>query len=248
MYAAPRPTALVPDPNRCDTGGMRRLVLLLVLTACSANMTISENDRRQSVEALSGQSRFLRVAAYVGIFFGDESKLLLSDSPVKELDLLENPSGEPILPPDPVEVLTPGTRVRIRSIEFPTGATIASRMIMTPRYYPWVYLEIPRHQRPVILVLPQTVSSYDDVRAEVDRILSVDDPSPIFRALPQAQREAIARKSPLEGMNPKALEMAWGYPTKKIIDRPKGLEEWSWAAGARRAFLQGGRLQRWETK
>jgi hypothetical protein len=227
---------------------MRRFALLLVLTACASNMTISEGDRRQAIESLSGQSRFLRVAAYVGIFYGDESRLLVSDAPVNELDLLEKPSGEPIRPPDPVEVLDPGLRVRIRTIEFPTGATIAGRLIMTPRYHPWVYLEVPRHQRPVILVLPQTVSNADDVRAEVDRLLSVDDPTPSFRALPQAQREAIARKSLLEGMGPQALEMAWGYPQKKVIDRPNGTEEWSWSSGARRAFLQTGRLQRWERR
>jgi hypothetical protein len=40
--------------------------------------------------------------------------------------------------------------------------------------------------------------------------------------------------------------MAWGYPEKKVIDRPAATEEWSWAEGRRKAFLHEGKLVRWE--
>ncbi len=226
----------------------RLLLLLLALAGCVPRITISEGDRRRAVAELAGQRRFLRIASYVGIFYGDQTKLLLSDAPTGELDLLETTGGEPIRPPAAAEILPPATPVRIRSIEFPTGMIIASRMILTPRYHPWVFLELPGHERPAVLVLSQTVSSYDDVRAETDRVLGTDDPSAAFQALPQAQREAIARKELSEGMGPGALEMAWGYPEKKIIDRPSGSEEWIWAGGRRRAFLQGERLLRWEPR
>ncbi len=229
---------------------MRRaiLVVLLALCGCATRMTIPEDDRRRAIDELSGQRRFLRVAAYVGQFFGDSAKLLLSDAPVGELDLLESPSGEPIRPPAPTEILPPGTPVRIQAIEFPTGMVIAGRGLMTPRYHPWVYGDVPGRDRPAILVLSQTVSSYDDVRAEIDQVLATDNPSAAFQGLPKPQREAIARKEPSEGMGPRALEMAWGYPQKKIIDRPSGTEEWIWSAGKRRAFFQGGRLLRWEPR
>jgi hypothetical protein len=227
---------------------MVRFLLLLMLAGCVPRTTISEADRDKAVKDLPGQRRFLSVAAYVGLFYGDETKLLLHDAPAAELDLLETAGGEPIQPPPAAEILTPGTPVRIRSIEFPTGMIIASRMILTPRYHPWVFLELPGHERPAILVLSQAVSSYDDVRAETDRVLATNDPSPAFQALPQAQREAIARKELSESMGPRALEMAWGYPQKKIVDRPSGSEEWIWAGGKRRAFLQGERLVRWEPR
>ncbi len=226
---------------------MRRSLLLLVaLAACLPRTPISETDRRKAAEGLSGQLRFLRVAVYVGPFFGDRTKLLLSDVPGGGLP--EPAGGEPLRPDAGTEILLPGMPVRIRSLEFPTGMIIASRPVTTPRTHPWVFLEIPGRDRPAVLVLSQAVSSSDDVRAEIDRVLATDDPGAAFRELPQAQREAIARKELSEGMGARALEMAWGYPEKKIIDRPSGSEEWVWAGGRRRAFIQGERLARWEPR
>ncbi len=229
---------------------MRRAILLvlLALAGCTPRTTIPESDRHRAIEELSGQRRFLRVAAYVGPLFGDRTRLLLSDAPPGELDLLETPGGDPIRPPAPTEILPPGTTVRVRALEFPTGMIIASRPLMTPRYHPWVYLDVPGHDLAAVLVLSQAVSSYDDVRAEIDRVLATDDPTAAFQALPKAQREAIARKEPSEGMGPRALVMAWGYPEKKIVDRPSGSEEWIWSEGKRRAFFQGERLVRWEPR
>ena len=85
------------------------------------------------------------------------------------------------------------------------------------------------------------------MRAEVDRILSTDDPASLFAALPQEQREAIAKKELVEGMSPRAVEMAWGLPERKRIDRPAATEEWTWPGGKRKAFLQDERLVRWQT-
>ena len=45
-------------------------------------------------------------------------------------------------------ILPPGTAVRIREIEFPTGWIIARRVVMTPRYHPWVMLEVPGRRPP----------------------------------------------------------------------------------------------------
>ena len=102
---------------------------------------------------------------------------------------------------------------------------------MTPRYHPWVYLALEGEPRPAVLVLPQTLASAEEVRAELERVLAVADPGTTFQALPEAQRTAIGRKELFEGMSPSAAEMAWGYPERKVIDRPAGAEEWSWPAG-----------------
>ncbi len=39
-------------------------------------------------------------------------------------------------------------------------------------------------------------------------------------------------------MSSRALEMAWGVPERKRVDRPAGTEEWVWASGKRRAYLR----------
>ena len=60
------------------------------------------------------------------------------------------------------------------------------------------------------------------------------------------QRDAIGRKELVEGMSPRAVEMAWSLPERRRIDRPAATEEWIWPGGKRKAFFQDERLQRWE--
>jgi len=178
--------------------------------------------------------------------FGDGSKLLVSDQPFQELDLLQNTDGSVIAPPRAERVLPPGTPLQVDKVEFPTGWLIAKRVVMTPRYHPWVYLTLEGEPRPLVLVLPQTLTSAEDVRVEIERVAGTGDPGAAFQALPGAQRVAIAKKELVDGMSPQAIEMAWGYPERKLIDRPANTEEWSWPAGKRRASLRDGKLVRWE--
>jgi len=85
-----------------------------------------------------------------------------------------------------------------------------------------------------------------DALAEVDRVLTGDDPSAAFAALPAEHREAIRRKELSDGMSPRAVEMAWGQPERRRIDRPARTEEWAWPGGKRRASFNDEKLVRWE--
>jgi hypothetical protein len=229
---------------------MRRVLVLLIalapLIACFPRATVPDTERQRVSRELTGQQRYLRVAAYAAPLWGDRGKLFVSDQPGSELDLVETGGGQPIPPPTPQRVLPPGTPVRVRAVEFPTGGIIAQRVVMSPRYHPWVYLEVGGEARPHVLVLSQTVATYEDVQGEIERLLTADDPSSAFGALPQDQRDAILRKEPIEGMTARALEMAWGLPEKRRIDRPAGTEEWTWPGGKRKAFLRDERVERVE--
>jgi hypothetical protein len=229
---------------------MRRILataaVLLATAACTPRASIPDAERSRVRGELAGQQRYLRVAAYVAPFWGDRSKLLLTDQAPADLHLIETGAGVPIPPPAPDRVLAPGTPLRLREVEFPTGWLIAKRVVMTPRYNPWAYVELAGERRPLVVVLSQTAATFDDVRAELEGLLSLDDPSSFFRALPEEHRNAILKKEVAEGMSPRAAEMAWGLPERKRIDRPAGTEEWSWAGGKRRAFFEGERLVRWE--
>ncbi|HTP28439.1 MAG TPA: hypothetical protein VMK12_22630, partial [Anaeromyxobacteraceae bacterium] len=193
---------------------------------CFPRVSVPDSERQRASHELEDQVRFTKVALYIGPFFADTSKLLVSDQPFDELDLLETPRGEVILPPRPERVLPPGTRVRIQKVEFPTGWIIAKRNIMSPRYHPWVYLSLEGEPRPLLQVLPQALASAEEVRVELERVLGASDPSAAYLALPDGQRAAIRRKELEEGMSPQAVEMAWGYPEKKHIDRPANTEQW----------------------
>jgi len=213
---------------------MRRLIMLpLVLASagCFPRSTLPEADRRQVARAFEGRRLFLKVAVHVAPFFGDASQLLASDQPLSELDLLQTGDGTPIL---------------VRDVELPTGWIIAKRVIMTPRYHPWVRLELAGETRPLIIVLPQNLETFDDVRAYVERYLGPLDPTQALKELPDPQRQAVLRKELTEGMGPRTVEMSWGYPERRIIDRPSGAETWIWPGERRRASFQDERLVRWE--
>src|SRR5512146_2946711 len=180
---------------------MRRAMLLFLLLApgCFPRVSVPDTARQRASPELEGQRRVTKVALFVGPFFGDGSSLLVSDQPFQELDLLRAPDDSVISPPPAERVLPPGTPVRVDKVEFPTGWTIAKRVVMTPRYHPWVLVDVPGDERPHVIVLPQTAVTFDDVRSEIERLLSTDDPTPAYAALPQEQREAIAKKELVEG-------------------------------------------------
>jgi hypothetical protein len=227
---------------------MRRALVaavLLATTACYPRASVPDSERQKSRE-LEGQRRFAKVALYVGPFFGDGTRLLASDQPFDELDLLETGGGEPIAPQRAARVLAPGTPLRVEKVEFPTGWIIARRVVMTPRYHPWVFLSLEGEPRPLVLVLPQTLASAEDVRVELGRYLGGPESAAAYQALPEPQRAAVQRKRLLEGMSAQAVEMAWGYPEKKVVDRPARTEAWSWPGDRRKAFLQDDKLVRWE--
>jgi hypothetical protein len=160
------------------------LALLGLLASCAPPSVLPAEGRETVVRSLSRQPRYLRVAVYVGPFFGDGSRVLLSDRPISELSLLESPGGQPILPPAPTRILPPGTPVFIDSVQFPTGATLWSRPVTTPRYNPWLLASVEGERRPAVLVLSSESPSAEDVLAEVGRVLTPDDPTPVFGAIP----------------------------------------------------------------
>jgi hypothetical protein len=218
----------------------------LAASGCAPLTVVPDAERERTHAALEGQARWLRVAVSVSPLFGDRSRLLLLDAPPAEVDLLRGTDGKVIPPPAAERILPPGTPVRVEKVEFPTGMVIATRAVMSPRYHPWVYLKIAGEERPFIIALSHSSVSTDDLLAEVDRMLTRDDPSRALAALPKEQRDAIGRRELVEGMGARAVEMAWGVPEKIRIDRPAATAEWAWPTGKRRAWFQDEKLLRWE--
>lgn len=221
---------------------------LATLTACAPHSVIPDDERLRVSTELDGRGRYLRVAAYAAPFFGDSTRYLLTDEPVDEVQLLESASGQKIPPPPSEKVLPPGTRVRIRTVEFPSPWIIAKRIVMTPRYHPWAILDVDGDPRPYVIVLPQEVTRLEDVETELARLLSTDDPTPDLQALPRDQREAIKRKGLVEGMTSRAVELSWGQPEKRRIDRPEGTEDWTWPGAKRTAHFKEDRLVKWDER
>jgi hypothetical protein len=224
------------------------LAILLLSAGCFPRASMPEAERQRVARELEGDARWLGVSVYVGPFFGDRSKLLASDQPFGELELLESPNGQVITPPPSERVLAPGTAVRVTRVEFPTGWVVAKRVVMTPRNHPWVFLEAAGETRPVVLVLPQELATFEDIRLELDRWLASADPAPVLAALSEEQRRAIGAKRLVDDMAPRAVEMSWGYPERKLVDRPANTEEWTWTGGRRKAWFKDQKLTRWQPR
>jgi hypothetical protein len=223
-------------------------ILLSSAAACAPRAVIPDEERLRVADELEGRVRYLRVACYAAPFFGDSTRYLLTDQPVEEIQLLESAGGEKIPPPPAERILSPGTRVRIRAVEFASPWLIAKRIVMTPRYHPWALIDVDGDARPYVIVLPQEATRLEDVTTELARLLSTDDPTPDLQALPREQQEAIRRKDLVEGMTPRAVELAWGQPEKRRIDRPAATEDWTWPLARRAAHFKEDRLVRWERK
>ncbi len=219
---------------------------LVPLLACAPRAVIPDAERARVSSELDGKQRYLRVAAYADPLWGDQTKLLLTDQPGDELDLVESAGGTPVPPPAPQRIVPPGTPARIREVEFPTGWQIARRVVMSPRYHPWAILEVSGDPRPHVVVLSQTAVSFEEIRGELDRMLTTDDPTSFLGGLPGEHRDAILKKQLVEGMSARAVEMAWGLPERKKIDKPAATEAWTWPGAKRKAFFQEERLVRWE--
>jgi hypothetical protein len=221
------------------------LLAASALAGCAAPQTADPAEQERVARSYAGAQRYLRVAVHATPLFGDRDKVMITAGPPSEVELLLGPRGEPIPPPAPERVLPPGTPVRVEWIEFPAPWTVRSRVVLTPRYHPWAYLSVPGDPRPHVLVLSQLARTLDDVRAEVEPVLSEDDPSAELAALPEAHRAAVLRKEVVEGMSARTLELAWGQPERKLVDRPNRTEEWFWPGGKRSAFLREDRVERW---
>jgi hypothetical protein len=225
---------------------MRRCVLALALAGCATAQVSVPAEQASSVEReLRGEQRFLKVSMYVTPFFGDTTRRLLTPVPPDEVRLLENPDGTPMSPGAVEQIVPAGTPLRIVEVEFPTAVTMTQRMLYTPRTLVWVRVEFAtvKSSRPLVLVLRPGLRTADELRAEVSRALTSEDPRARLEALPDPVREAVRTKTAVVDMSADALEMAWGWPESRRIELigTSKHERWSWP-NKRSATLIDGRV------
>jgi hypothetical protein len=219
--------------------------LLLSLAGCAGHTRIPDEDRSRLERELPGRTFYLRHAMYLGDFWNDPHKAFLSDGVPGEIPLLADLEGKPIDPGLPRAIVPAGTRVRVVRLELPTSWAVTTRGPLTPRYHPWLLLEVdglPLRPTPTMVLRPN-LGSAAEVRDELDRYLTPDDPAPLLAAMAPTVLRAVQEKRLVEGMDANAVAMAWGYPErKKLSPAPGGRrEEWVWPGGKRRAVLVEGK-------
>jgi hypothetical protein len=196
---------------------------------------------------LEGTERYLKLSFYATPFFGDTTKRLLTDVDPSQVRLLEQPNGT-VINPGPIESTFPaGTVVRIKMLEFPTPIAQTERVLTTPRSQPWLYLDVagtPQDALPYILVLRPQLKDDRELDAEVDRYLAREDPKRTLATFTEGVQNAVAAKKAVIDMPADALEMAWGYPERRVLafEGDKKKETWIWSGDQRQAVLLDGRV------
>lgn len=226
-------------------GLLAAVVFLLGWAGCAGHTRVPDEDRSRLGRELPGRTFYLRHAMYVGDFWNDPHKAFLSDGVPGEIPFLADLEGKPI-DPGPARAIVPaGTRVRVVRLELPTSWAVTTRGPLTPRYHPWLLLEVaglPLKPTPTMVLRPD-LDSAARVEEELDRFLTPDDPAPVLAALAPEVLRAVQEKRLVEGMGAPEVAMAWGYPErKKLAPSPSGRrEEWIWPGGKRRAVLVEGK-------
>jgi hypothetical protein len=221
-------------------------LLVCVAAGCASYTSLRARDRRAVDEALSAEGKvfFLRLSFYVTPFFGDADKRLLTDVPPDELAWARPGEAASTLPVESIAVA--GTEARVLEVQFPTATVVASRKPGTPVRRPWVLLELKGDTsgRPFVLVLPEGLTTRDEIFTEVERYLTREDPARQLATWSEAVREAVATKRAMPEMPKDALQMAWGYPQRirEWFENGSQRERWSYAGDRRVAELADGRV------
>jgi hypothetical protein len=218
----------------------------VLLAGCASQSLLPDDDRIRLERELPGRTFYLRESMYVGPFWSDRHKVLLSDVVPGEIPYLTSPTGAVVDPGKPQAIVPAGTRVRVVTLEMPTAFAVTTRMPLSPRYNPWLVLQVeglPMEPAPT-LVLRRDLRSLDEARADVDRYLSPEDLEAVLKTFPEAVLRAVKEKRVIEGMPAEAVRMAWGMPEKRTITAsPEGRrEQWVWPSEKRKATLVDGRL------
>ncbi|MBI5527037.1 MAG: hypothetical protein HY897_11940 [Deltaproteobacteria bacterium] len=180
------------------------------VAACATGPTLKKSDQDAVSRRYSGKRMFLRSSMHYGQFFGDRKSYLIASRRFSELRLIEGLDGLPIPPGKEDGTIPAGREAEIERIEFPP----AERPLLTPRFYPWVYLKVDKTftDRPHILVLQPNVETAAEFEQLLGLYLVERDPRPAIEARGAEIRKAIDAKNVVEGMNEDALVASMGAP------------------------------------
>src|SRR5688572_11300901 len=154
------------------------LFLLAVIMSCASHTRLAEPIRSAISARYSGRTIELRQSMYYGELYDENEKWLLSPYPFTETFHIVDTEGTPIHPKGQRGIIPAGTSFSVYRVEFPDVAAMASRMLTTPRYNPWIYLtapegsSLPEERKYFILLLPMDLDTEDAVEKEINRLIA----------------------------------------------------------------------------
>lgn len=208
---------------------MRRFCCILsaaALSACASQTKITKPVREAIAARHTGRVVELKRSCYFGDLYDENEKWLLSEHAFADTYHIVDTDGAPIHPTGQRGIVPAGTKLVISHIEFPDMRAMARRMLTTPRYNPWIYLQpspsstsLPEGRPWFILLLPMDMETEKQVEDAVATLLSPEgEVSSWLASLRPTIRVAIEHKDIIEGMNEQELVAAMGEPLKWLAD------------------------------
>jgi hypothetical protein len=199
--------------------------LAVALAACASQTNLPGPVRAAISERHSGRTVELRVSMYFGDLYDDNEKWLLSPYPFAETYFIVDTHGAPIHPGGQRGLFPAGARFVVQRVEFPDVPAMATRMLTTPRYNPWVYLTpapgtvAPEGRRAFILVLPPDLDTEAAAEAAVAAALAPEgEMKKWLESRRPTVRVAIEHKEVVPGMTLEELNASLGTPLRWFAD------------------------------
>lgn len=218
----------------------------VALAGCASAVLIPDDQRISLSRDLEGRAFYLRASVHVLPFFGDSTRRLVTQLPPDSVELLDDTSGQPILPGPPEGLLEIGTRVRILKVEFPTSLAMLRRPLYSPRPNPWISFAVAGEPpgRPYVAVLRPQIKTREEFLAVFGQVFGDANPEEDLARFPTDVRAALRQKRLVRGMEAEAAKLAWGPPERIHQSYADGVkvETWTWPLGKRSASFRNGRL------
>jgi hypothetical protein len=235
-----------------STCTLRALLIAFPFAACS-HVQLSEREQMQVNLRYQNVTFQLAQSMWVGPFFRDDSRRLLSRMPPGEDVLLQTPEGKPIAPGPATGVLPAGTKMTVLRVSFPTSWDKVTRPILTPRDQPWVELAVNgKAGADAILLLSPGLPTLETVFEEVSHYLSEKPVQEEVAALPPADQRAVETKELAAGISQRAVELAFGMPNFRHVygEGASRIEDWTWYTDTtiRSVHLKDGVLDSFDVK
>ncbi len=225
------------------------LLLMVIAQGCPSHTLLSVKDQEKIQTKHGKQAYYLKQSFFIGPFFIYDDRHYISERAFDERVLIQSPGGDPILPCKPTGVLSMGTRVTVREVEFPTSSAMASRKLKSPRHFTWIMLDVEGKpaEKPYVLVLTQEFTKIKEFESSLKDYLLTEDPREEFTTRAPEEIQAIDAKTVIEGMHADALLRSRGHPdriTRKFIEGVK-TERWQYTT-ERVVVLKEDRVDSWQ--
>ena len=166
----------------------------------------------------------LKHSCFFGDLYGENELWLLSPYPFSETSHMSDLDGNAIHPQYEKGLVPAGTTFKVKRIEAPSRLALFRRMLWTPRFYTWVYLEqistppsLEHRERPFVIVLKGDYAESQELEMALNSWLDKNRTTSkwIANRSPMIQY-GIRNKEAIEGMTLQELITAVGKPEKLV--------------------------------